>query len=115
MDLSHLVLYKKHEEILAEIEKISASLEKRYKGKEVIIIGTLNGAFQFYTDLVRTLKFKFLVDFMGCSSYHNNQKSDKITINKHLKYSVADRHVIIVDDIIDSGRSMNFLMEFLQK
>lgn len=102
----------------SEIEKMVAELGARitrdYAGKEILLIGVLRGAFIFMADLVRQIKLDCKVDFIAVSSYGADTKSSGIVrIDKDVSQNIAGQHVIIVEDIIDSGLTLKKLTELL--
>lgn len=101
-----------------EIEKVVTQLADRisddYKGKEIVMVGVLKGSFIFMADLVRKIKVPIVLDFMSVSSYYGNTKSSGIVkIIKDMDVDIEDKHVIIVEDIIDSGLTLQHLKELL--
>lgn len=100
------------EQIKLRIKELGQQISQDYKDKCPILIGVLNGAFIFMADLIRELTIDCEVDFVKISSYGNEKKSSgNINLLKHFDCDVDDRHVIIVEDIADSGRSIKFLEE----
>lgn len=110
------LLPEKHREIISEadirkrIGELGAMISKEYKDKCPIIIGVLNGAFIFMADLIREIEIDCEVDFIKISSYGNKKvSSGNIKLNKDIDCDVQGRHVIVVEDIVDSGRSIQYL------
>ena len=92
------------------VEKISKLITNKYKDKNPIIICVLNGAFIFFADLVRNLKFDFEIDFIKLSSYGSKMKSSgTVRMIKDISADLTDRDIIIVEDIIDTGLTINYL------
>ena len=79
----------------------------------IVMVGLLNGAFAFYSDLVRATPVDIECDFMRVKSYTNRQQGD-IVISKDLETPIKGKHVYIVDDILDSGNTMDAVIEYLQ-
>lgn len=99
------------EQIQARIAELARAIEKDYEGKDVLIIAVLKGAVMVLSDLVRELKFHAHIDFMAVSSYGTSTKSSGVVkIVKDLDAEIAGRHVLIVEDIIDSGLTLNWLI-----
>ncbi len=99
-------------EIQRRIEELGAKITRDYEGGELTIIGTLKGCFIFMADLVRHIHVPLHVDFIEVSSYGNEKTSSGIVkITKDFKHSIEDKHVILVEDIIDTGLTLNYLME----
>ena len=96
-------------QILAKI----ISDNHRGDGSPVIMIGLLNGAFMFYSELVKNISIDVECDFMRVKSYVNRKQGD-IQITKDLETAIKGKHVYIVDDILDSGNTMAKVIEYLQ-
>ncbi|MBN2008295.1 hypoxanthine phosphoribosyltransferase [candidate division KSB1 bacterium] len=112
---THYTNYKEYisaERIQQRIKELGNQISEDYKDKCPILIGVLNGAFIFMADLMRELTIDCEVDFVKISSYGNErQSSGNIKLKKHFDSDVDGRHIIIVEDIADSGRSIRFLEE----
>jgi hypoxanthine phosphoribosyltransferase len=99
----------------ARIDALARAIEADYAGKEVLLVGILRGAIMFMADLARRLNLPVEMDFMAISSYGNaTESSGVVRIVKDLNESIEGRHVLIVEDIIDSGLTLKYLMENLQ-
>lgn len=99
-------------EIAAKVKEIADKINKDYKGKPVLMVCILRGAFVFFSDLVRELDFNVAIDFMAVSSYGSGAESSGIiNIKKDISEKVAGKHVIIVEDIIDSGNTLYYLKQ----
>ncbi len=94
------------ETIQERIEELGVALRERYAGQRPLFIGILNGAFIFTADLVRAAELECEVTFMRLSSYAGLQSTGQVTTNLGLDIEIKDRHVILVEDIIDSGRTL---------
>jgi|SRR3989344_3636410 len=102
----------------AEIDKATASLadqiNRDYRSKRLILIGVLKGAFVFMADLMRQLKIPVEVDFVKLESYgHNKTSSGTIKLLKDIDVDIGDQDVLIIEEIIDSGRTLQFLYQRL--
>ena len=96
--------------------EIGEEISKIYRDKNPIIIGVLNGAFLFMADLVRTLDIEYEVDFIKISSYGDNiETSGTVTLLKDISANITGRHVIVVEDIVDTGMSLRFLKSRLEQ
>ncbi|MDO4286260.1 MAG: hypoxanthine phosphoribosyltransferase [Eubacteriales bacterium] len=103
------------EEIAAKVAEIGAQISRDYEGKDPIIVSILRGSFIFMADLVRAITIPCTVDFMSVSSYGSGTSSSgEVRIVKDFEGSVEGRHLIIVEDILDSGRTLNYLMKTLK-
>ena len=100
----------------SRINIIGKEISKHYQNKIPIIIGVLNGAFLFMADLVRNLDIEYEVDFIKIDSYGNNTKSSgTIRLLKDISADITNRHVIIVEDIVDTGLSLTFLKHRMEE
>ena len=96
--------------------EIGREISKKYKGKIPIIIGVLNGAFLFMADLVRNLSIQFEVDFIKIDSYGDNTKSSgTVRLLKDISANITGRDVIVVEDIVDTGLTLNFLKHRMEE
>lgn len=101
-------------EISKMVERIGAQITEDYKGKEVLFICVLKGAFIFLADLVRAVDLPVEVDFISVSSYGGHtETSGVVRIMNDLDTDITDKHVIIVEDIIDTGLTLNYLKDLL--
>ncbi len=109
-------IYLTEEELQARIVELGEELSKNYKGKNPIFIGVLNGAYIFLSDLMRQVDISCEVDFLKLSSYGDEKvSSGEVTDLKDIDADIEDRHVILVEDIVDTGLSMNYLVDKLGK
>lgn len=103
------------EQIDARVRELGAELTEKFRKKDPLFIGILKGSFVFMADLVRRVDLKSSVDFMAVSSYGCGTKSSgAVKIMKDLNEDIAGRHVVIVEDILDSGVTLNYLCGYLQ-
>lgn len=103
------------EEILKRVAEIAAEIDRDYQDNgQVVLIGILKGAFIFTADLSRKLKIPHSVDFMSISSYGDTTVSEgAVRLILDLRKPITDKHVIVVEDIVDSGQTMKYLYETL--
>ncbi|UCH42554.1 MAG: hypoxanthine phosphoribosyltransferase [Dehalococcoidales bacterium] len=105
-----------HKEIAVRINQLSSEISNAYRDKNPLLIGILKGSFMFMADLVRVLDFPLEVDFIGLSSYgEGKESSGKVRVTHRPGSEVRDRHVLVVEDIVDSGLTLAFLREYLLK
>ncbi len=102
-----------HEEIEQMLDRLSAELNRDYSGQPLVVVGILTGAFIFTADLVRRLEMPVIVDFMQVSSYVGEFSTGELKIKKDLSYDIEDKNVLIVEDIIDTGRTLALLKQQL--
>lgn len=105
------VLYS--EEMLQErVQALADEISAAYEGKDLLLIGVLKGANVFMCDLMRKIHFPIQIDFIAASSYgHSTESSGVVKILKDLDYSIEGKDVIIVEDIIDTGLTLKYLIE----
>ncbi|WP_179396123.1 hypoxanthine phosphoribosyltransferase [Lacticaseibacillus absianus] len=108
------VLYSKAD-IDAITQRLAAEIKRDYAGKRPLVICILKGAIMFMTDLVRAVDDYLEIDFMDVSSYGDaTESSGEVKIIKDLDTSVAGRDVLIVEDIVDTGRTLSYLMKLFE-
>lgn len=111
-----LTEFLSQEEILQKVDELASRLNSDFNGKNPIFIGVLNGAFIFLSDLIRRIDIDCEIDFLKLSSYGDEKiSSGDVTILKELNCDPAGRNLIIVEDIVDTGGSINFIKELLEK
>ena len=101
------------EELEAHVAEIGAQISRDFEGKDPIFIGVLKGCFIFMADLMRHVTIRCSMDFMAVSSYSGTTSTGAVKINKDLSEDIEGRHIIIVEDILDSGITLNYLKNFL--
>jgi len=102
------------EQIAIRIEELAREIEKKYEGKDLLLVGVLKGAVMFMADLSRAIQIPVNMDWMAVSSYGSGtQSSGVVRILKDLDADVLGRHVLIVEDIVDSGLTLSWLMSNL--
>jgi len=102
------------EEIQKRVKELAAELDKDYEGKRPLMICILKGSVPFFADLIREMKIEIEMDFMAISSYGSGSRSSgEVRMVKDLDRSIENRHVIIVEDIVDSGYTLSYLKRIL--
>jgi hypoxanthine phosphoribosyltransferase len=115
MVLRKKILYSK-EVIDQRVKDLADAISRDLEGKEVVLVGVLNGAFIFMADLARYLKVPHSVDFTRLASYGSGlASSGSITVTKDIETDIEGKEVVIVEDIVDTGITMAFLRERLEK
>jgi hypoxanthine phosphoribosyltransferase len=108
------VPYLTAEEIQKRIAELGKELSEEYKSKLPIFIGVLNGSFMFMADLLKNITINCEMDFFKLSSYGDTKiSSGKVKLIKDLNADITDRHLIIVEDIVDSGLSIKYIEELI--
>lgn len=104
------------EDIRKRISEIAAQLSEKYKGEEVLLVGILNGSVFFLADLAQKMTIPVEIDFMAASSYGSGtESSGRVLITKDLARSIEGDHVVIVEDIVDTGQTLHLLTEMLME
>jgi hypoxanthine phosphoribosyltransferase len=112
-DLGEILLSE--EQIKAKVAELAATIDADYEGRELLLVGVLKGAFIVMGDLARALKTPTSVDFMAVSSYGSGTStSGVVRILKDLDGDISGKHVLVVEDVIDSGRTLSWLLRNLK-
>ncbi len=103
-------------EVEAAVKKLAAEVKEDYQGKYPLLIGALKGSFMFMADLIRFLDFPLEVEFIRLSSYgRGKESSGKIKVVQGLRSQVKGRDVLVIEDIVDTGLTITFLLDYLRK
>ena len=103
------------EQLKNRVREIAQQITADYQGKEIMLISVLRGSFVFMADLCRAIDLPCTVDFMAVSSYGKGTKSSgQVQITKDLSEDITDRHIIVVEDILDSGNTLSYLLKILE-
>jgi len=104
------------DKITARVKEIGAQIERDYQGKDLVLLGVLKGSYIFISDLARAIDLPLAVDFIGLSSYGEaTESSGVVRILKDLEGPVQHKNVLIVEDIVDSGQTLHYLMDVLRQ
>jgi hypoxanthine phosphoribosyltransferase len=107
------VLYSR-EAVQKRIAEIAAQIQNDHQGKELVLVGVLKGAFMFVADLARQIDLPLSIDFVGLSSYGEaTESSGVVKITSDLTRPIEGKHVVVVEDIIDTGLTMRYLLDNL--
>lgn len=103
------------EQLKNRVQEIARQITADYQGKEIMLISVLRGSFVFMADLCRAIDLPCTLDFMAVSSYGKGTKSSgQVQITKDLSEDISDRHIIVVEDILDSGNTLSYLLKILE-
>jgi hypoxanthine phosphoribosyltransferase len=102
------------EKIKNRVREIANEINRDFKGEEVTIVGVLSGSFIFCADLMRSLEVKASVDFVSLSSYEGTESSGEVSFRMDVKQSLLGKNVIIVEDIVDTGLTISFLLKHMK-
>lgn len=107
-------IFASEEEIQARVKELGAQITKDYEGKTPLFVGVLKGCFTFMADIVRACDVMCTIDFMAVSSYGDGTVSTgAVKIVKDLSENIEGKDVIIVEDILDSGNTLNYLIKYM--
>jgi hypoxanthine phosphoribosyltransferase len=103
------------EAIHRRVRELADEISRDYAGSELVVVGILKGAFVFMADLIRALSIPCRIDFTQLASYGaGTDSSGQVVIKKDIAMAIADRDVLIVEDIVDTGLTLSFLVETLK-
>jgi hypoxanthine phosphoribosyltransferase len=103
-------------EVASAVARLASQISRDYRDKNPLLIGVLKGSFVFMADLIRALDFPLEVDFVCISSYGGGkQSSGSVKVERGLRCGIRGRHVLIIEDIIDTGTSAAFLLDYFKK
>jgi hypoxanthine phosphoribosyltransferase len=109
------VLFSK-EQLEQRVAELAEQINRDYEGKQILLVSVLRGSFVFMADLARKITLPCLVDFMSVSSYgKGTTSSGQVQITKDLSEDISGMHVIVVEDILDSGNTLSYLLRLLEQ
>lgn len=112
--IDELQLVLDEEKIKSRVSEIGARITREYEDKDLVIIGILKGAFIFMADLVRKIDLPLEIDFVRLQSYGSSTESaGQVTITKDVELPLRNKHVVIVEDIVDTGYTLKYLKEVM--
>ena len=100
-------------EIKKRVKQLGAEITKDLKGEPLVVVSVLKGAFMFTADLVREIKVPVVVDFIGCASYNGTQSTGTVRITQDLSTDITGKNILLVEDIVDTGRTLDYLLRIL--
>jgi len=104
------------EEVETAVNRLAAAIRRDYQGKRPLLMGVLKGSFVFMADLIRLLDFPLEVEFITLSSYGRGRSTPgALKVVKGLRAEVKGRDVLVIEDIVDTGRTISFLLDYLKK
>lgn len=104
------------EDLARRVGEIADQITGDYQGKEIMLISVLRGSFVFMADLCRRIDLPCTIDFMAVSSYSSGTSSTgQVQITKDLSGDIAGKHIIVVEDILDSGNTLSYLLKLLEQ
>jgi hypoxanthine phosphoribosyltransferase len=102
-------------QIRRRVKEMAAAVSRDYSGRELIVVSVLKGSIIFLADLLRLLDVDFALDFMSVSSYKGSASRGKVDVLMDLRDDPKGRHVLIIEDIVDSGRTLSFLVKRIKE
>ena len=111
-DIQEILLTE--EQIQARIEELGKILTEEYKDKNPVIVGVLKGVVVFYADMIRRIRVPCEMDFMWISSYAGAHSTGNMQVKRDVTVDIKDRHVLILEDIFDTGNSLDFTVKHLK-
>lgn len=114
MDKNYKVLIS-NKELEQRTKELAKEISKDYEGKEPVIICMLKGAVYFFADLCKNITVPIMIDFARLSSYRNGTTSGEMELIANFTAEIKDKDVILVEDIVDSGKTLAYFMELLKK
>ena len=104
------------EQLASRVNEIARQITQDYQGKEIVLISVLRGSFVFMADLCRAIDLPCTLDFMAVSSYGKGTKSSgQVQITKDLSSDITGKNIIVVEDILDSGNTLSYLLKVLEQ
>ena len=101
------------EQLQKRIEELGRELTQQYKDKNPVIVGVLKGVVVFFADMVRRIQVRCQFDFMWISSYEGTESTGQMVVKKDISTDIRGRHVLILEDIFDTGNSLQFVRDYL--
>lgn len=102
------------EKVAARVRELGAKISKDYAGQSIVVVGVLKGSFIFLADLVRSIEAPCTIDFLGVSSYQGTESTGVVKITHDLTKPIQGKHVLVVEDIVDTGLTLQYLVENLK-
>lgn len=110
-DMKEILLTE--EQIQAKVKELAAILKAEYADKDPVVVGVLKGVVVFFSDMVRNMDFPLQIDFMWISSYAGTNSTGQMQVKRDVSTDIKGRHVIVLEDIFDTGNSLDFTYKHL--
>ena len=109
MNPNEVSVLMSEEQIQERVATIGAELTQKFAGKDLLAVGVLKGSFMFFSDLIRAIDTDISCDFLGVSSYKGTRSTGEVKVTLDMTSSIKDRHILLIEDIVDTGLTMNYL------
>ena len=103
------------ETINKRVHELADEISKDYEGKEILLLAILKGSVYFFTDLTRRIKGNTLLSFVRLSSYSGEESTGNINIKIPVTDDIKDKDIVVVEDIVDSGRTLSYFLDYLKE
>ncbi len=103
------------EQIQNKVKELADEISRDYEGQEILVVGILKGAFMFLSDIVKLIQVPMDLDFLVASSYIKTQSAGEMQIHADLREDIRGRHVLLIEDIVDTGITLNYLHKLLME
>jgi hypoxanthine phosphoribosyltransferase len=100
------------EQLSFRIKELAEEINKDFAGKEIVLVGILKGSFMFLSDLAREINLPVKIEFMSVSSYEGKSSSGQVRINYDIGRDIQDENIIVVEDIVDTGLTIDYLVKY---
>ncbi len=104
----------KEADIIKRVRELGKKINDDYKDKDLVLVGVLKGAFVFLSDLLRHVDVPVVVDFLSISSYNGTESSGVVRLTHDLSLNIENRDVVIVEDVVDTGRTLQYIIDNLK-
>jgi hypoxanthine phosphoribosyltransferase len=101
------------EQIQARVKELADTISRDYVGKEILAVGILKGAFMFLSDISRHIQVPVSIDFIVASSYIKSKTTGEVKIHADIREDIQDRHVVLFEDIVDTGLTLKYIKDTL--
>jgi hypoxanthine phosphoribosyltransferase len=112
--VDNLITVISKDEISRKVGELGARISADYRGKNLVLVCNLKGAFIFLADLCRNIDIPMAVDFIAMTSYNGTHSTGNVRIVKDLKMNIRGQHVLLVEDIVDTGYTLQYIMQYLE-
>ncbi len=103
------------EQIQSRVRELAENISADYEGSDILVVGILKGAVIFFSDLTRQIRTPIEMDFLVASSYIKDRTTGEVKIHADLRESISGKHVILIEDIVDTGITLNYIKNMLLK